>query len=472
MIAQVLNKDYIESQLSALKKDLDNARNEVLPTNRRGLPEHAQALQPSDYQAAFEAIAAAESAHFGGQPSFDAISSRRAGVAAPSLDDYSYFCRNHVVSLVQSAIERYYREVKPEALVKIAPPNTGRRGPPQDIPVTDLQISTTGLSGPPRRIFDKFSITDIRWVSSWIAEGIRLFKGKHPFPAKPASPRTISDRARILLVGDWGTGLPRAKKVSFWMRKELDQGKASNLEQHVIHLGDVYYSGWKSEYRDRFLAADCWPVSLQEADIISSWSLNGNHDMYSGGHAYFDVLLADPRFKCQEKSSYFSLSNNYWEIIGMDTAWDDGDLKDPQADWIMSKVTQSTRNIMLLSHHQPFSAYDSGYSKLKDKLKAVLETNHVRAWFWGHEHRCMFFDPYENVPAGRCLGHGGVPVYMWHEKDAVYPPPGIYEYRDYLQKGLERWGLFGFAVLDFEGTKIRVRYIDENGNPHQHEIIQ
>ena len=32
---------------------------------------------------------------------------------------------------------------------------------------------------------------------------------------------------------------------------------------------------------------------------MTSWALNGNHDMYSGGWGYFDHLLADERFSRQ-----------------------------------------------------------------------------------------------------------------------------------------------------------------------------
>jgi hypothetical protein len=44
------------------------------------------------------------------------------------------------------------------------------------------------------------------------------------------------------------------------MRAELDAGIKAGLEQHVIHLGDVYYSGWEFEYRERLLKY--WPVKL------------------------------------------------------------------------------------------------------------------------------------------------------------------------------------------------------------------
>jgi calcineurin-like phosphoesterase family protein len=253
------------------------------------------------------------------------------------------------------------------------------------------------------------------------------------------------------------------------MRKVLDEGLEAGREQHVVHLGDVYYSGWEYEYRDRFLA--WWPVKADEAAHILSWNLNGNHDMYSGGHAFFDYALKDERFARQERSSRFSLRNDHWTILGLDTAWEDHGLAGDQANWAQGMLESSPGKGLLLSHHQIFSAYEKGGDKLKEKIRPVLETGRVRSWFWGHEHRCVLYKPTENVEYARCVGHGGVPVYMTQKEGAPYPPPAFWEFRDFIQKGLERWTLFGFAVLDLDGPRITVRYIDENGREPKREDI-
>jgi hypothetical protein len=193
--------------------------------------------------------------------------------------------------------------------------------------------------------------------------------------------------------------------------------------------------------------------------------------MYCGGHAYFDVLLGDPRFAHQEQSSFFSFINQHWKILGLDTAWDDGGLRDPQATWIRDEIVRAPQQVLLLSHHQPFSAYESGSTDLVTKIDPILQQRRINGWFWGHEHRCMFYREHMRVPFGRCIGHGGVPVYMWHGVTDPYPTPGEYEYRKSIKKGLEYWGLFGFAVMDFSGPSLKVTYIDENGAPHKNETL-
>ncbi len=249
------------------------------------------------------------------------------------------------------------------------------------------------------------------------------------------------------------------------MRAELNRGLAVGVQQNVIHLGDVYYSGFSFEYRDRFL--NCWPVKPEEAQVIGSWSLPGNHDMYSGGDGYFNVLLADPRFKGHAGSSWFLLENEHWRVIGLDTASEDGGLAGSQAEWLESQLTGAKRTIVL-SHHQLFSVYGEGASDLRKKALPILARHPVDAWFWGHEHRCMIFSDSENVRYGCCLGHGGVPVYQWHQLNDPVPAPGTYEYRAVrlATLGLEPWAVFGFAIIDLHGKSAAIRYVNEVGFEH------
>lgn len=57
------------------------------------------------------------------------------------------------------------------------------------------------------------------------------------------------------------------------MTKAINDGNADGREVHALHLGDLYYSGWKEEYQTRFMPY--WPVKSAQGGV-SSWSLNGN----------------------------------------------------------------------------------------------------------------------------------------------------------------------------------------------------
>ena len=472
MIAQVLNRSFVLQQLTLVRKVFDTfgADRSARDVSYVAPPPDVDADQLQEVHQLIREAESRETDSSSGQRGFDTSSSRAPVNIEEDLDDRAFFSRDPIVSIMQSVLEEYM-VTHPEECVIQREKREDNLGPDDFIVTDEAAIEATG-SGP-QRLLGQFEPADPGWVSAAVTKGISLFQKKHAFKEQSATPLRVAEKARIVLVGDWGTGLPRARKVASQIRKVLDEG---GCEQHVIHLGDTYYSGLAREYESRFLPY--WPVTSAEADRVGSWSLNGNHDMYSGGHGYYETLLSDVRFTKQEKSSFFRLYNEHWNIFGLDTAWDDahiadqrGVLKEPQAQWVMSALTSSSRKNLLLSHHQLFSVYDKQTLVLDPQLNSLLDTNSILAWFWGHEHRCMFFRQFREVQYGRCLGNGGVPVYVAHPDDTTVEDPGTFEYRAYLKDGIEKWALFGFAVLEFDGPQLHVKYIDENGKLFREEDV-
>jgi hypothetical protein len=333
----------------------------------------------------------------------------------------------------------------------------------------------------------RFGPDDPNWAIE-LAEAVleHLAKGNHPFNRVPAE-HEIADDARVVIVGDWGTGLPRAQAVAKLMAEEVAEALGEGREAHVVHLGDVYYSGLKGEVLRHVLAPGMWPVTIEQARAgVSSWSLNGNHDMYGGGFGYFETLLGDERFSRQRSpdgkgTSFFRLRSPSWDFVGLDTSWDSdvlsqgfvGVLEDPQAEFVERVATESARKLMLLSHHQLVSVYDVQDigQTLPTKLASVLDDGRVTAWLWGHEHRCMGFDRTAGVKIPRCIGHGGVPVLMTHTPGEAIPSPGAWEERGFSEYRGDQWGRMGFAILDLAGEQIDVRYRDEQGTTSRRETI-
>jgi hypothetical protein len=484
MIRQILNRRFVLGQLAEIRIQLEAQTQEGRERRRSDtLPEGAENLSMDDYKTTLDLVSESlekEEKASSGQIGFEQPEQdRRRGEEALHIDDISFVSRDPVIGNFQSALEAYFETRQPDALTELSAEDESRRRGSELSEAADLSLKgyqpKHGEDG--RRVFDRFSITDPGWVNSALSMGIRLFKKKHEFIKKPAIPRPIADRTRILMVGDWGSGIPRAQKVSSEMRKVIEDGKAQGLQQHVIHLGDIYYSGWEREVRNRFLAH--WPIRAGEADEISSWAVNANHEMYSGGHAYFQTLLGDNRFKGHknddgQNASMFSLVNGKWRILGLDTGWDEHKLKNPQPEWIRDQVHQAHQagqRVMLLSHHQLFSAHEKGGEHMVAALGDLLASPMIHSWFWGHEHRSVLYQPHMNIACARLIGHGGVPVYQWKKQSDAVSSPATYEYRGRFRKGLEQWALFGFAVLDFDGPNIKVRYINEDGVEHHQETI-
>ncbi len=325
-----------------------------------------------------------------------------------------------------------------------------------------------------RRAFGPFEITtpwilgDPRWLWLGVIKAWYGFKKKVEFAGLPPQAVAIAEDARIILVGDWGSGLPRAQAVASHIRATLNEGIEEGREQHVIHLGDVYYSGSKKEYTEHFLAH--WPV--REAEEIGSYTLCGNHDMYRGGHEFYRTALADPRFERQKGKSVFALRNKYWQFLGLDTAYEDKRLSNGQVEWVGQQVDHApTRRTALMSHHQLFSAYQNSGEQLRAQLKPLLDNDSVDAWFWGHEHRCLTYEPQHGVKFASCVGHGGIPQYLVRSDSDPLLAGLRYDYRERFGKGPEPWNTFGFAVIDLDKTAMTIRYVNERGVVHHSENI-
>jgi hypothetical protein len=466
MIAELSHLEFMLSQVGATRNGID--RTIAARSRRGGAPSRLDEFSTDELRelsAALErAAASALKDAVGGD---ERISSK---------DALAYIPRDPLVSIVQWAIDEYFESIEPTALVKVTPVDDGRRSAGEPV---FAELSIRGVELPPdpddRRILGRFEVVhpkalgDPRWVWSAVAMGWRMLKGRSPFNEQPPPPIKIANDARLLIVGDWGSGIRRARNVAAQMRRVLDEGIKERREQWVIHLGDVYYAGAAFEYERRFLPY--WPV--RQGEDIGSFSLNGNHDMYTGGHAYFNTCLADPRFARQGQCSFFRLYNDNWHFLAIDSSYEDGGLHGGQAAWLTEQLDQARDlRTMLLSHHQPFSAYESGATTMRAKLTDVLESGRVDAWFWGHEHRCLVYGPHDHVRFGSCVGHGGIPEYLIAKEGMPYKDPLVYDYRKVHGNGREPWETFGFVALDLSDDGFVATYIDEDGIEHHQAVFR
>jgi hypothetical protein len=445
MIKQILDRDFVLRHFNAFGEYLDQER-QLQESGDAGALERGQktGVTAGDLRDAKTALEEAQA-----DPH-----------AAAVREGQQVFLPSHpTASAFQTALQQHVLSKKDAV--------TGSPGDlqPGDDPITDLALA--GQDNNKETLFEQFGPVDIGWISTGFASLLKLFRGARPFTPNPAPPFTIGNKARLILVADWGTGVPRARKLGEAARAYLEEGAKAGAEVHVIHLGDVYYSGFAAEYDSHFLPF--WPVREDEAHKYGSWCLNGNHDMYSGGHGYFDHLLVDRRFARQAQSSYFSLENDFWQMLALDTAYQEFDLAGRQADWVLeTRNANPGKTGVLLSHHQPFSSYEDVPDTLLKRLGPTLERDLIRAWFWGHEHRCAFYSPRDHVQYGRCVGHGGVPVLA---PSGPAPDGILYEFGDWVVGTDPHFARFGFAVADCDNQRMHVQYIMEDGTPHNAEDI-
>jgi hypothetical protein len=175
--------------------------------------------------------------------------------------------------------------------------------------------------------------------------------------------------------------------------------------------------------------------------------------MYSGGYGYFDLTLKT--FK--QPASYFSLANDNWRFVGLDTGYDEHDLHAPQAEWLAAQLDDHPkRKTVLLSHHQLFSLYEkTNTSKLEAKVQSML--GRLYGWIWGHEHLAVVYEPKDGLRA-ICLGNGCFPYVLPAKK-----PVGVKWIDRHASTDSHFNGGHTFAVLKLDGPAIDIEFFDENG---------
>jgi hypothetical protein len=290
---------------------------------------------------------------------------------------------------------------------------------------------------------------------------------KHPFPPGAPNPQPIPDQVTIALAGDFGTGNFGASdspstKISKCIR---------TLKPHVtIHLGDVYYAGTSGKESSKLL--NFWPQGS-----IGSFTLNSNHEMYSGGGPYFDEAVGGPVFnKLQSPYSFFALENSNWIIVGLDSAYDsdvlklymDGSLGTNSQISFLQALAKKRKKMVLLTHHNGIP--ESGVPgtaplKLFTELTAAFAGQTPPAyWYWGHAHAGVAYKPLaaQNGMLCRCLGHAALPwglssdlqgstQVQWFERCNAGDPDNKLRVFN------------GFVLLQLNGPDLAETFYDETG---------
>ncbi|CAF1397507.1 unnamed protein product, partial [Didymodactylos carnosus] len=257
----------------------------------------------------------------------------------------------------------------------------------------------------------------------------------------------------ISVASDWGAGTLESSLVASAMMNGLDttvqqQQATPNLPHYSIHLGDIYYVGLPTEVQHCCLGVKphwaeqgvFWPIGQN-----GSFSIPGNHELYSGGYGYWDYFLPrlglfDPNNLTKpihsQKTSYWVLENDYWRVIGLDTGYDSYSLlsfdnsairlPDELMDWLKNVVglnpdMTDKRGLLFFSHHQVVSAWDQKpYTAFPEQLASLLPDGRTVLYLWGHEHRLSFYEKQTTRPIsdtkksltfyGRCVGNSGFPT--------------------------------------------------------------
>jgi hypothetical protein len=283
--------------------------------------------------------------------------------------------------------------------------------------------------------FGKYQLLDPGWLEAAVVLLENLAFGDHfPFGKQVPVPITIPNTVRIVLAGDFGTGdyggtipAPGTK-----IRKFIP-----SLRPHItVHLGDVYYAGTEGSEQANL-------VSLWPAGSLGSFTLNSNHEMYPGGNPYFREALASDLFASQNKRSFFLLENDYWTIVGLDSAYHsdpldlymNGTLDTEMQVPFLQEFGNQSKNLLILTHHNGLNEDGRGTTGLWDSvIGSVSNPDFPTYWYWGHVHvGCVYTRDAGNGAMCRCIGHSALPCgrasvlddnssVLWHEERPASDP--------------------------------------------------
>jgi Calcineurin-like phosphoesterase len=329
-------------------------------------------------------------------------------------------------------------------------------------------------------------------LAAWIGSYLKYaFKRKHAFPTYPATGERGLYRLqaadggqvfRLAIAGDWGTGTAEANDVA--------RAMLNFNPDYTIHLGDVYYVGDTAEVEENCLGkieygyqGVIWPKGR-----MGSFSMNGNHEMYANGNAYFDVFMPTLGIPAshdeKQLASFFCLENDVWRILALDTGYNsiglpilgqiplinkipgvgaDCKLEDASIEWLRNVVRpkERPRATILLTHHQYFSAFEGNYKRPAKQLMEFFAGQDL-LWIWGHEHRWAVYDKHSEgslMAYGRCIGHGGMPVEL-KTPDTSKAPLQYFDERVYVTDGDTKIGMNGFLNLQIAGNIVTLDYRD------------
>jgi len=319
------------------------------------------------------------------------------------------------------------------------------------LPTSEAQLQTRVLSDGSLLGCRKWELLDLLWSEALI-KWIENLRRHAPFATTPALIRMDHDVV-LAIAGDWGTGPfdSHAPAVSVANQMQLAQA------DFTFHLGDVYYAGAGSQENVDMAG---WPMGKHGA-----FTLNSNHEMYSGAHGYFAELKS--RFPMQQGTSYFALYNDDWLIVGLDSAYAskplnlymDGALNQQQIDWMQSLPKR--KKLMVLSHHQGFDIGGQNnttlYQPVCDALGRVPDY-----WYWGHLHNGIVYAEQGGLKA-RCAGHGAIPYGDASELDGNERVL-FSEFQDANDPEYPLRVLNGYVKVRLSGEALIEEFIGEDGS--------
>ncbi len=330
-----------------------------------------------------------------------------------------------------------------------------------------------------------------------------------PAPRQASAPRLphSSDTARIVFVGDTGTGYPRAHEVAARMERVAEQVPVSHaflLGDNIYPHGEIHFIGRK--FLDVYRGVLSRGVSIRAAlgnHDVDHCKASGRRPLPRDGEAYrvssrcrVDAHLSTPEFGYRDGLRYYSIQvperasedapeNPIVEVFVLDTNTlgsdrtkiDDGN-DQAQLLWIEEALQRSTAHWKVVAMHgtmyAPARCHWLGMicrdddAVLRSQLEAIFVEHGVDAVFQGHQHLYARFRPQRGIQYFVSGAGGKLPDPAREDERIVQREDrGAFNHFVLVQATEDR---FGYCAIDTEGT-IRDRGVLTHGDPGPAEPV-
>ncbi len=133
--------------------------------------------------------------------------------------------------------------------------------------------------------------------------------------------------------------------------------------------------------------------------------------------------------------------------------------------WLGMNPISEYKKVLVLTHHQPWSAFESAYPTAAAQLSMFIHRPIL--WIWGHEHRMAVYDLHSEsgiTAVGFCAGHGGMPVELKAPKknakcQLIFTDTRVAPSDEGLTVGYN-----GHVNLHFSGPELELEFYDMEGS--------
>lgn len=362
----------------------------------------------------------------------------------------------------------------------------------QAVNTTEHEVAITGLTPNTKYYYAIGSTT-----------GDTIQSGVNNYFITPPTVGT-SQNTRIWVLGDCG----RATTLQSETRDAYYNYNAGRETDFIMLLGDnAYNSGTDNEYQTKFF-------DYYDSDILRKsplWPTPGNHDYNNGGTVtptvpYFDLFTLPTNAECggvaSGQEAYYSFDHANIHFVSLDSYGEVSakkmyDTTGAQAIWLKSDLAATTQKWKVMFwHHPPYtkgshnSDTESDLIALRQNFLRMVERYDVDLILCGHSH---------NYERSRLIsGHYGSESTYDNATHAVDSSTGRYDGTvnscPYVKSSAEHEGtvyvvaggasqtgtttsgyphnamyysestIGGTAVLDINGNRLDLKYLDKNGD--------